>query len=150
MTEFFTSSSLEGRDKLFSVLQQASSEVALILGYDPLVVWSQSNAQEKPAQDKVWFTIANIVTSDRQTAMGKPRKMRVQGGLLVTAFFPKKPETQYKKATECIDCIKRNYREQNVLRGLTIQDLSVQDIAPQNQWNKMQLRLDYQYYYLAN
>ena len=147
MTEYHASSSLQGRDKLFSVMEYAADEVSRILGYSPLVVWGSSQSAPKPDQDRVWFYVVNSVISDRQVSLGRPKRFRVEGILLVAAFCPKKPETLFVKTQESIDCIRNNYRKQRVLRGLVVRDLSVEEVPPDDQWSRLDLNLQYQYDY---
>ena len=148
MSAVIPSSRIAVSDGLYSITSKAIEEASELLNFSPLIVWGRQQGAEKPSQAKTWFYINNEISSDRQIALGRPKRHRIEGTLTVTAYYPKKPEQNIEIVERCMSCLQTNYRKQRALQGLFFLDLPVSPQAPEGGWNRVAMAAEYRVDYI--
>ena len=140
-------SSIEGGNRLRSILKNALAPVDKKLGYKPLVVWTTLQSEDKPSQEQIWLMVLDNIESDRQVNIGRPRRYETAGLFGIVVHVPKVFATLHKGAMDIAESIKMAFVKQNTLRPFILTNALIAESEPIEAWNRIDIGIGYRFQY---
>lgn len=138
----------DARDELFAQFSGAVPGIALLLGYQPLIVYQGKDSLVKSPVDQFWFRISQQTVLEEQSALAGndlKRRYTTDGLVFVQIFIPKTAPQNYALGLGFANSIKNAYRGKQTSSCMWFRNVRIQELPPEDAWFRLNVVAEYQY-----